>query len=56
MNDKYVQSLIDTVVAQRNEALNSVASLQAQLKLVSEELEILKSKDKEESLITDDSE
>jgi hypothetical protein len=42
MNDKYVQSLIDTLILQRNEALNSVASLQVQLKLVSEELDTLK--------------
>jgi hypothetical protein len=48
MNDKYVQVLIDTVVSQRNEALNSVASLQAQLKVTTEELESLR-KEKEDT-------
>jgi hypothetical protein len=55
MNDKYAQVLIDTIVSQRNEALNSVASLQAQLKVTTEELQSLLKEKKDISEVTQES-
>jgi len=42
MNDKYIQNLIDAIIAQRNEALNQVAQLQSQLKIANDELSLTK--------------
>jgi uncharacterized coiled-coil DUF342 family protein len=41
-NDKYINNLIESLIQQRNEALNQVAQLKAQLQVTSEELHLIK--------------
>jgi uncharacterized coiled-coil DUF342 family protein len=41
-NDKYINNLIESLIQQRNEALNQVAQLKAQLQVTSEELHSIK--------------
>jgi hypothetical protein len=43
-NDKYINNLIESLIQQRNEALNQVAQLKAQFQVTSEELDLLKKK------------
>jgi len=49
-NDKYVNTLIENLITQRNEALNQVVQLKSQLQVVTEELESVKSEKEQESL------
>jgi hypothetical protein len=41
-NDKYINTLIENLIIQRNEALNQIAQLKSQLQVVTEEFEAYK--------------
>jgi len=46
-NDKYINTLIENLITQRNESLNQVVQLKAQLQIVTEELNSIKEKEQE---------
>jgi trehalose/maltose hydrolase-like predicted phosphorylase len=46
-NDKYINTLIEVLIQQRNEALNQVAQLKTQLQITSEELNSIKNQEQE---------
>jgi hypothetical protein len=43
-NDKYINNLIEFLIQQRNEALNQVAQLKAQLQVTSDELQVVQNR------------